>query len=268
LIVDGQGHAMSPSHANKGTRRYRYYTSQALLLYRYREAGSVVRVPAEDVETVVVNELKRRLETPLRLLEMLDTDGWSAHKVDQVTKRGQGLAREWDELPVSDRIDYLKDLIRQVTVSRESIEIVFSTDRWASVLLPNAPDARIKLSDVTMRLPAKLRRSGRETRLVIENSDPLPASAASREALRSAVEKAMRWNDQLIKGDVTSARAIAEREDVSERYIWRILHLALLAPDIVRVVQSGEAPETLTLARLKKGYPLAWAQQRAVLLGR
>ena len=61
---------------------------------------------------------------------------------------------------------------------------------------------------------------------------------------------------------------LAEREGVSERYIGRILHLAWLAPDIVRVIQSGEAPETLTLARLKKGYPLAWAQQRAVLLGR
>ena len=267
LIFDDQGHAMSPSHANKGTRRYRYYTSQALLLYRDREAGNVVRVPAEDVETVVVNELKRRIGTPLRLLETLDTDGWPAQKVDQVIKRGQMLASEWDEQPASDRIGYLKDLIRRVMVSRTSIEIVFWASRWASVLLPNAPDANSALSDVTENLPAKLRRSGRETRLVIENDDPPPASAASQEALRSAVEKAMSWNDQLIKGEVASARAIAEREGVSERYIGRILHLAWLAPDIVRVIRAGEAPETLTLARLQKGYPLAWAQQRAVLLG-
>jgi hypothetical protein len=78
----------------------------------------------------------------------------------------------------------------------------------------------------------------------------------------------MSWNDQLIKREIASARAIAEREGVSERYIGRILLLAWLAPDIVRVIQSGEAPETLTLARLKKGYSLAWPQQRTVLLGR
>jgi len=146
--------------------------------------------------------------------------------------------------------------------------MVFSTDLWASVLLPNGTVARSKLSDVTTKLPAKLRRPDWRTRLIIENGDPLPASAASQEALRSAVEKAMSWNNQLIKGEASSARAIAESEGVSERYIGRIFRLAWLAPDIVRVIRADEAPETLTLARIQKGYPLSWAQQRTVLLGR
>jgi len=78
----------------------------------------------------------------------------------------------------------------------------------------------------------------------------------------------MSWSDQLIKGEVASVRATAQPEIVSERYIGRILRLARLAPDIVRVIQSGEAPETLTLTRLRKGCQLCWAQQLAVLLGR
>ena len=44
---------MSPSHAAKGGRRYRYYVSQAILQGRKHEAGSVARVPALEIEARV-----------------------------------------------------------------------------------------------------------------------------------------------------------------------------------------------------------------------
>ena len=47
-IRDDRGHAMTPTHAQKGSRRYRYYVSQAVLQDRAGEGGSVIRVPAPD----------------------------------------------------------------------------------------------------------------------------------------------------------------------------------------------------------------------------
>jgi site-specific DNA recombinase len=44
---------MSPTHANKLGVRYRYYVSQAILQNRKVEAGSIARVPAPEVETLV-----------------------------------------------------------------------------------------------------------------------------------------------------------------------------------------------------------------------
>jgi hypothetical protein len=46
---------MSPSHAVKGGVRYRYYVSQAVLQGRAQEAGSIARLPAHELEQVVIN---------------------------------------------------------------------------------------------------------------------------------------------------------------------------------------------------------------------
>jgi hypothetical protein len=48
---------MSPTHAQKGSRRYRYYVSQAVLQGR-ADRASVSRVPAPEVEAVVVGALR------------------------------------------------------------------------------------------------------------------------------------------------------------------------------------------------------------------
>src|SRR5271166_5298050 len=41
---------MSASHACKGGRRWRYYVSRAALMGRRQDAGSVVRIPASEIE--------------------------------------------------------------------------------------------------------------------------------------------------------------------------------------------------------------------------
>ena len=44
---------MGASHASKGGRRWRYYVSRAALTGRTQEAGSVVRIPASEIENRV-----------------------------------------------------------------------------------------------------------------------------------------------------------------------------------------------------------------------
>ena len=57
-IYDDRGERMTPSHSIKNGARYRYYVSHALLQNRTDEAGSVPRVPAPEVEQLVVNALR------------------------------------------------------------------------------------------------------------------------------------------------------------------------------------------------------------------
>jgi site-specific DNA recombinase len=52
-LFDDRGNRMSPTHANKRGVRYRYYVSHALLQNREAKAGSITRVPAPEVETLV-----------------------------------------------------------------------------------------------------------------------------------------------------------------------------------------------------------------------
>jgi hypothetical protein len=60
-IYDNRGHRMSPSHARKRNTKYRYYISSALLQGRPNQAGTVSRVPAEEVEAVVAKAVRSHL---------------------------------------------------------------------------------------------------------------------------------------------------------------------------------------------------------------
>jgi site-specific DNA recombinase len=60
-IFDDRGNRMTPSHSNKDGVRYRYYVSHALLQRRKQDAGSVARVPAVELEKIVVEAVRTRL---------------------------------------------------------------------------------------------------------------------------------------------------------------------------------------------------------------
>src|SRR5439155_19469012 len=60
-IFDESGNRMSPTHANKGGARYRYYVSQAVPQKKPRAPGSVSRVPAAELEALVLTALCKHL---------------------------------------------------------------------------------------------------------------------------------------------------------------------------------------------------------------
>jgi len=57
-MFDDRGNPMTPMHANKGRVRYRDYVSHALLRGRKAEAGAVGRVPAPDIEQLVIGAMR------------------------------------------------------------------------------------------------------------------------------------------------------------------------------------------------------------------
>ena len=57
LIFDGDGNRMTPTHANKRGRRYRYYIS-ASLLDRGKPGAGTMRVPASEVEGLVLDKIR------------------------------------------------------------------------------------------------------------------------------------------------------------------------------------------------------------------
>ena len=56
-LYDDGGNRMSPTWARRRSKRWRYYLSQAALQGDKSKAGSILRVPAADVETLVAQAL-------------------------------------------------------------------------------------------------------------------------------------------------------------------------------------------------------------------
>src|SRR6202042_2686546 len=72
-LYDDGGNRMSPTWARKGSKRWRYYVSQAVLQGEKGKRGSILRVPAADVETLVAQALGKL--SPDRADSQTDTRG-------------------------------------------------------------------------------------------------------------------------------------------------------------------------------------------------
>src|SRR5664279_4185031 len=58
-IFDDRGNRMTPSYASKKGKRYRYYLSSALTQGQTERVGSVRRIPAPEIETLVVDAVRK-----------------------------------------------------------------------------------------------------------------------------------------------------------------------------------------------------------------
>ena len=63
LLYDEVGNRFTPSHATKKGRRYRYYVSQALIQRRSKKPTGQGRLPADEVEELVLSQLAALLQS-------------------------------------------------------------------------------------------------------------------------------------------------------------------------------------------------------------
>lgn len=86
------------------------------------------------------------------------------------------------------------------------------------------------------------------------------------EGLIKAVVQAHAWRRSLEKGEHTSVKKLAIKKDLSERYVWKILRLAYLAPPLVEAILDGKQPPNLSLRQINET-PLSpqWSSQVRLL---
>jgi site-specific DNA recombinase len=69
LLVDAQGERLTPSHAVKKGRRYRYYVSAALITEAGTDGAQGWRLAAREIEEAVIRILADALTSPARLVQ-------------------------------------------------------------------------------------------------------------------------------------------------------------------------------------------------------
>ena len=79
-IFGGDGNRLTPSHAVKGAKRYRYYVEATAT----DVSEPRLRIPAGDIERLVTNALRSFLIDPVRLLEAFTIDAQSPSQMRRV----------------------------------------------------------------------------------------------------------------------------------------------------------------------------------------
>jgi site-specific DNA recombinase len=116
-----------------------------------------------------------------------------------------------------------------------------------------------------LKVPVRLKRVGREMKLVIDGPDG-PMAAPDPVLLR-LLAKAHRYRDSLLSGEGKSIQDLAEKAGVSRPYFSSVVRLGFLAPSITEAIGRGERSDHLTAKWLLKNtaLPSEWAAQESML---
>ena len=200
LLFDDNGHPLSPSHTRKQNRRYRYYVNQAVLHDREKDAGSILRLPAKVIEALVVQQLLSLWKNTMQLLKLLNKKSLTANKQASLLNRAQSLLSEWETFTPHQQIIYLKTIFQKIIVCCEGVDLHISTDGMLAclnnaTLTEEIPDKEADIQ--VIRVPAKLKRCGIETRLILNNDIDQGPHSISVKAMQDALVKALRWHEAI-----------------------------------------------------------------------
>ncbi len=265
LLFDENGNPMSPTHTQKENRRYRYYINQTVLQYREKDAGSILRLSAKIIENLVTEQLISLWKNNSGLLKFFNKTTFSATQQAALVQRAQSLADEWPTLIPHRKIDYLKLIFQKICVSCNSVDLHIFPEGMLKCLTKTAQTAETLESGNAIEvisIPAKLKRCGIETQLVINDHSEQGPHQLTVAGLQSTLLRALRWYEELLSEAVASTYELSRREKLDQRYIAFTLKLAFLAPDIMEAIIHGNIPAELTVARLKAGFPMDWNLQR------
>jgi site-specific DNA recombinase len=259
-LVDENGAGLTPSHARKGERKYRYYVSRNFPAQGLAPSRVGWRLPARELEDRVAAAVGEMLGDESAVLEADQKTDIDSSQIDRVLHA----ARTWRHRLQSEaeQTSAIGALVERVELKSDGIRV--------SIKLPiaSAEKSQAQLPDqvaIARSFPMQLKRRGAELRLIV--GDHNRSAAIVDLSLLKAVARAHRWFDEISTGKARSLAAIAAREGLAVRYVGRLIRLAFLAPEIVESIVEGRQPTTLTAEALTRRIelPLSWCSQRTAL---
>jgi site-specific DNA recombinase len=254
-LFDESGQSLTPSHAVKDQRRYRYYVSRNLIKGTSDSGRGGWRLPAPEIERTVASAAYTLLGDQAAIAEAAHNIGAAERGLPSIFS----IAAAWmkrlrSEVEVAAALNALVD---RVDLTDTGIRV--------SIKLPNSiteeQSSNATNLTVTRDFPMQIRRRGFEMRLVIQGSHA-PAPLVDL-ALIKAIARGRQWSDDLLAGRVESVAVIAKREGVLPNYVRRLTRLAFLAPRIVEAIAAGHPPPGLTAKAFTERIelPLIWSEQ-------
>ena len=260
-VFDGEGRAMTPSHAQRGRKRYRYYVTRPDEV----DGAPAWRVNAHDLERVVCEQLAQRLEAERIVHRVTVTTNLDAHDVLQLTEKATDITAILQSGKAHRRSDLLERIMARVDLQKERITIALDQAGLAHELgVPPEilPDDLLQLIMSAVRV-----RRGHQLRLIIPGTGQANVLPPRRDPkLIALVAEAISARDLVEAHPEQSIASIAEQHGRCRTRLGKLVQLACLDPEIIKVIIEGRQPATLSAKRLANTrLPLAWADQRTAL---
>jgi len=262
IVFDETGDRLSPTHAIKARRRYRYYISHRLMT-GIRQDSDGWRLPAPQLEAAALGAVISLLQDRARLMRELGLASMAPGNINAILSRGEKLAAEISATGTAHRRDILLAFVERIDLSPGRLRLRLTKNAIATRLAISC-DENLQGS-LEIVVPFALRRRGVEGKLIVHGDDEQRSGPDQK--LIEIVARGHDWFDQLAKERVQSVNEIAQRERVNAGDVSRLLSLAFIAPDIAAAIVDGRQPPELTANRLRQTLPLpgSWIEQRRLL---
>ena len=201
-IFDDRGNKMTPTYSRRRHIKHRYYISLPLVQGRKEQAGTINRIPADKVEAIVVQAVRKRF------------------KLNQKINDKQLVEAHLHRVEVQPR-ELIIHLIHPKETKRSGQKILRVAwtktpfKRCREIMLPTTEEHQTKLR---------------------------PIRSENRAALVTAIARGRRWLDELVSNPKASPQTIATRERCTPRKVNMTISLAFLAPNYVKAAVEGKLP--------------------------
>lgn len=243
IMFDGNGERMTPSHAVKNGKRYRYYLSQNL----NNGQGKGIRITAHEIEDMVLTQVAGFLKDRAQIIKLLNIADESLSHINAVLNKAVALGHQLESGTTIDRRPILLELIKRIEITAIDIRIEVKPLALRKLLELHV-DVESNDGLHVLISQTEIRRLGNETKLVIASN----TSQKIDHFMVKAIVRAHRWFEMLKNHQVKSLAEIAEQENLPRNYISGLLPLVFLAPDITQAILDGRQLGDLRLDELLK----------------
>ena len=273
LIYDDVGERMTPTHANKKGRRYRYYVSQSLIKRgRPKRSDAGRRVPAGDVEQLVVDRITGLLSDEAAVFDAIESFVEDINERRSIVTQAADLVGRWPDLEPPEKRRIFQSLVARIEVRRESVKIRVRPGRIPEVVIADSEMMRIDQAPadveptLDLNVSAKLKRAGMEIKLLIDGAGGRSRGTPDRSMLR-LLAQAHRYREMMLEAQGRTMSDLARQAGVGRSYFSRIVRLGFLAPDVVKAVLHDRHPPELTAKQLslRTKLPSAWQDHISAL---
>ena len=276
ILYHDLGAKMSPIHATKAGKRYRYYISSRLK-HGQRSDSNGWRIAAPEIEAIALHQLRGLLSDQVTLADWI-TDYALPQQVSD------GLGRADRTLMMLERSSspsvlrtHLKTMFHRIELGQDRLRLIVDKRSIATWLTGQDPDLDDQTSQTTacptlkrqtrgapksiatplhrvdpsdhqvIDLPMVIKRRGIESRIVMEGMSIIRKPDR---ALVDMIAKAHVYLQAFTDGCGLDPKQVAARFNVHPEDVSRLLPLAFLSPKIIDAMLQGRQPVDLSVRHL------------------
>ena len=120
---------------------------------------------------------------------------------------------------------------------------------------------RVNQDKTRLFIPLELKRKNGRPRIVASTTEPHIQSCIQDPHILKALGRAWAWRRKLESGEAATIHDIAKAENVTDRFVSRMMRLAYLSPDLLEKLVIWQEPCAVSIKELMEKPDLPWGEQ-------